>query len=402
MYQSPQTASRPAASQPIHRTFDVVIVGGGAAGTAAACALAMQGVNAALIDLHDICPPDFKADKVAGDQIGLMRRLGLFDALVAAAKRSDSVVNMRRGRVIDRHPNCEYNLPYEDLVNAMRRAIPASITRIVGRVADIKASAHEQRVELSSGEIIEARLVILATGGGEALRARLGYVRRVLHKDHSVSVAFDMAPVGRPRFDFETLTIYGAAPRDGIDYISIFPFPTGVRANLFLYRDMKDPLFALFRSDPKQALLAAMPGIERTLGAFEITSRALARPVDLYEVDGVDRPGVVLIGDAFRTSNPAVGDGLSRALTDADRLCSAYVPQWLTTPGMDTNKIAAFYRDPEKLACDARASHAANYRRNSTIGRGMGWEIHRRRVQLQRRIRAVIGGALAPRRAAAG
>ncbi len=385
---------------PANRSFDVAIVGGGAAGTAAACMLARSGVATVLIDLHETCPPDFKADKVAGDQIGLMRRLGLFDALTQAGVRSEHVVNMRRGRVIDRVNSCEYNLPYEDLVNAMRRALPGSVARIIGRVADIEASADRQRVELSSGETIEARLVVLATGGGEALRAKLGYRRRVLHKDHSVSVAFDLVPTGRARFDFETLTIYGDAPRDGIDYLSIFPFPTGTRANLFLYRDMQDPIFAAFRSDPKKALLAALPGVEKALGPFEIVGKALARPVDLYEVEHVDRPGVVLIGDAFRTSCPAVGDGLSRAFTDAERLCGAYVPFWLSTPGMGVEKIAAFYRDPEKMACDARAAHAANYRRNSTMGRGMGWELHRRRVLLQRRLRAMIGSARAPQRAA--
>lgn len=382
------------------RSFDVVIVGGGAAGSAAACALGARGVRAAVIDLHDVCPPDFKADKVAGDQIGLMRRLGLLDALARAGVRSSSVVNMRRGRVIDRQSACEYNLPYEDLVNAMRQAIPPSVARIVARVANIEASDERQRVELSTGETIEARLVVLATGGGEALRAKLGYVRRVLHKDHSVSVAFDLRAVGRAGFDFETLTIYGDAPRDGIDYLSIFPFPTGMRANLFLYRDMQDPIFAALRSDPKKAVLAALPGLQSALGDFEVTSKALARPVDLYEVDGVDRPGVVLVGDAFRTSCPAVGDGLSRAFTDAERLCNAYIPQWLATPGMGAYKIAGFYRDPEKIACDGRASHAANYRRNSTVGRGMGWALHRRRVLLQRRLRALVGGALAPRHAA--
>ncbi|MFO1133750.1 MAG: FAD-dependent monooxygenase [Rhodoblastus sp.] len=388
------------APAPASRSFDVVIVGGGAAGTAAACALGSGGVNAAIIDLHEVCPPDFKADKVAGDQIGLMRRLGLFDALVSAGVRSNNVVNMRRGRVLDRHGSCEYNLPYEDLVNAMRRATPSSVARIVGRVANIEATDDRQRVELSSGETIEARLVILATGGGEALRAKLGYVRRVLHKDHSVSVAFDLRAVGRAGFEFETLTVYGDAPRDGIDYLSIFPFPTGTRANLFLYRDMQDPIFAALRSDPKQAILTALPGLGAALGDFEITSKALARPVDLYEVDGVDRPGVVLIGDAFRTSCPAVGDGLSRAFTDAERLCKVYVPQWLATPGMGAYKIAGFYRDPEKLACDGRASHAAHYRRNSTVGRGMAWAMHRRRVLLQRRLRALIGVAPAPQHAA--
>lgn len=383
------------------RAFDVAIVGGGAAGTAVACALARSGVNAALIDLHEVCPPDFKADKVAGDQIGLLRRLGLFDALQQASARSDHVVNMRRGRVIDRIGSTEYNLPYEDLVNAMRRHMPDAVTRVIGKVAHIEASEDRQRVLLSNGATIEARLVILATGGGEALRASLGFRRRLVRKDHSISVAFDLRPIEREKFDFETLTVYGDAPRDGIDYLSVFPFPTGTRANLFLYRDIKASIFTAFRNDPKQALLTALPGIEKALGPFEVVGKALARPVDLYEVDGIDRPGVVLIGDAYRTSCPAVGDGLSRAFTDAERLGRVYVPQWLETPGMGATKIATFYRDPEKLACDGRASHAANYRRSSTIGRGMGWELHRRRVILQRRIRAMISGAIAPRRAAA-
>lgn len=381
-------------------TFDVVVVGGGAAGAAAACALAARKASVALVDPHEFHPPDLKADKVSGDQIALMRRLGLFDVLNAAATRSDNVVNMQRGRVIDRVRSREYNLPYQDLVNAIRSALPPAVARIAGRVAHIEASEEKQRVELSGGETLEARLVVLATGGGEALRAKLGYVRRILHKDHCVVVAFDLRPLDRARFDFETLTIYGDAPRDGIDYLSLFPFPTGTRANLFLYRDIADPLFAGFKSDPKQALLCALPDLEKIVGPFEIVGKALARPVDLYEVDGLERPGVVLVGDAFRTSCPAVGDGLSRAFTDVERLCRVYVPQWLASPGMGAEKIGAFYRDPEKRACDARAAHAANYRRNSTCGRGMGWALHRRRVILQRRFRATIGAALAPFRAA--
>ncbi|MFT4096962.1 MAG: FAD-dependent monooxygenase [Rhodoblastus sp.] len=387
-----------APSAPV-QAFDAVIVGGGAAGVAAACALAANNIRTALVDLHETFPPDFKADKVAGDQIGLMRRLGLFDALTEAAVRTDHVVNIRRGRVIDRAVACEYNLPYEDLVNAMRRRMPAAVARIVGKVSRIAASDDNQRVELSSGAILDCRLVILATGGGEALRASLGYRRRVLRKNHSVSVAFDLKPVGRDRFDFETMTVYGDGPRDGVDYISIFPFPHGVRANLFLYRDAGDPLFATFRTDPRQALAAVLPGVEKAIGPFEIVGKGLSRPVDLYEVDGVERPGVVLVGDAFRSSCPAVGDGLSRAFTDAERL-GFHAQQWLTTPGMGAAKIAAFYRDPEKLACDGRATQTANYRRNSTIAGGMGWAFHRRRVTLQRRLRAIARGVLAPRGAA--
>jgi hypothetical protein len=38
---------------------------------------------------------------------------------------------------------------------------------------------------------------------------------------------------------------------------------------------------------------------------------------------------------------------------DIERLCNVHIPRWLATPGMGEAKIAAFYDDPVKLACDA-------------------------------------------------
>lgn len=389
------------ASQLSDRLFDVVVVGGGAAGSAAAYALGARGVDVAMIDTHDPFPQDLRADKVSGDQIDLLKRLGLFESVAAASVRSDSVVNMRRGRVLDRVRSTEYNLPYEDLVNAIRRQIPDRATFVLGRVADIETSADRQSVRLSTGETLAARLVVLSTGGGEALRAKIGIVRRDVRPKHSVTIAFDLEPVGRDHFDFETLTIYGDAPRDRVDYISIFPFPGGTRANLFLYRDLSDPFFALLKSDPVAACRSVLPDIDKAIGPFRIVGKTHARPVDVYEVEKVERPGVALIGDAYRTSCPAVGDGLSRCFTDVDRLCNVYAPRWLATPGMDAAKIAEFYRDDVKRACDARAAKSLEYRRNSTIGVGMGWTLHRRRVLLQRRLRALGALLTGPRAEAA-
>jgi alkyl hydroperoxide reductase subunit AhpF len=143
---SEYSSSRDRQSGQTPRLFDVAIVGGGVAGSAAAAVLGRTGVGVVSIDLHETFPPDFRADKVAGDQIDLMKRLGLFDVLAQSAATSRSVVNIRRGRVLDRHSIEEYNLPYEDLVNAVRRAIPDSVARVAGRVADIEASADAQRI----------------------------------------------------------------------------------------------------------------------------------------------------------------------------------------------------------------------------------------------------------------
>ena len=47
---------------------------------------------------------------------------------------------------------------------------------------------------LAGGETIEARLVALATGHGEALRRKLGMQRVRAHSLQTVSVAFTLTP----------------------------------------------------------------------------------------------------------------------------------------------------------------------------------------------------------------
>ena len=75
--------------------------------------------------------------------------------------------------------------------------------------------------------------------------------------------------------------------------------------------------------------------------------------MDLTVAQNVEQDGVVLIGDAFQTSCPAAGTGVTRLLTDVDRLCNTHIPNWFATPGLGSSKIVQFYADPEKRAVDA-------------------------------------------------
>ena len=99
----------------------------------------------------------------------------------------------------------------------------------------------------------------------------------------------------------------------------------------------------------------------------------------------VRQPGVVLIGDAYQTSCPAAGTGVSRLLTDVERL-AARVPAWMRTPGMDAAKIASFYDDPVKAAMDAQALGMAGYRRAFTVDTRLAWRARRQAQFLRRRL----------------
>lgn len=77
-----------------------------------------------------------------------------------------------------------------------------------------------------------------------------------------------------------------------------------------------------------------MPSLEQTIGPFEVVGKVQMRPNSIHRADNAwQREGVVLIGDAYQSSCPAVGTGIGRILADVEAL-SRLVPSWLATPGM--------------------------------------------------------------------
>jgi 2-polyprenyl-6-methoxyphenol hydroxylase-like FAD-dependent oxidoreductase len=270
---------------------------------------------------------------------------------------------------------------------------------MVDQVQGISTSNQMQRLTLASGKQIASRLVVLATGMAGALPHRLGIARRVLVPHHSLAFGFGMAPADGTAFPFPALTCYGERTTDGIDYLSIFPIPEGMRANLFMFRDPTDPIMRELRRDPKSTLFELMPGLRSYLGDFRLTDRMHHWVMDLAAAEGHLQPGIVLIGDAFQTSCPAAGTGVSRLLVDVERLCTVYLPQWLKTDEMDIDKISQFYSDESKIASDQRAFRMAHFRQALTSNNDITWHLRRRlhflRRNLTHRVDAINPGWIA-------
>ena len=81
----------------------------------------------------------------------------------------------------------------------------------------------------------------------------------------------------------------------------------------------------------------------------------------------------MLVGDAFSTSCPAAGTGARKVLVDVERLCNIHIPQWLAIPGMTAEKIARFYDDPIKQACDAFSLAKAFDLRSFSVDPSLRW-----------------------------
>lgn len=360
------------------RHTDVVIVGGGLAGSTTAAMLGRAGINAILIDPHRVYPPDFRCEKLDRTQIAVLKKTGLDDVVRRASTEAERVwIAREEGRHLKKRALDQYYFLYDTLVNTVRGAIPRETAFVEGKVAAIATSADRQTVTLADGEEISARLVVLSIGLNVGLRHTLGMTRAVVSPSHSITIGFDLQPTGGGRFPFPALTVYPSRLDERIAYLSLFPIGDAMHANFFVYRDMRDPWLKAMRHTPAEALLAVMPELASLLGPFEVTTDVKIRPIDLTVTTGHRQAGIALIGDAFATSCPAAGTGAGKALADAERLANVHIPAWLATAGMGAEKIAAFYDDPLKQASDASSASKAQYVRSIATDPSLRWQARR-------------------------
>jgi len=357
---------------------DIAIVGGGLAGSTAAAMLGRAGIPAILIDPHSLPRPDFRVEKLSGDlQLERFGRTGIGEAVLRSATHDGENWIARFGILLDKKPSRQFGIMYDALVNAIRTEIVPPTEVIHAKATAIGTTAERQRLTLSNGVEISARLVVLANGLNVGLRHTLGIERRIVSACHSISLGFDLVPTGRTTFDFPALTYFSERSTDRIPYLTLFPIGKTMRANLFTYRDVDDPWLRQMRQAPEQTLNASLPRLRRLTGDFKIAGEIKIRAADLYVSIGCRHPGVVLVGDAFATSCPVTGTGTDKVFTDVSRLCSVHIPNWLSSEGMGEDKIAAFYADPIKTACDAWSAAKAFSFRSVTLDDGIYWRAQR-------------------------
>jgi len=356
------------------RETDVAIVGAGLAGSLAATMLGRAGYAVTLIDPFERARPDFRCEKIERPHANALRKAGVLDDILPFTRRYENIWVARLGRLAEVKPIVEYGIAYGDLVNVIRDLVPGSVDFCRDKITGIKLTPERQLLTTAGGEQVSARLVIGATGLGAGLLERVGMRRRELSKGHSLSIAFDAEAKALP---FDSLTYFGENPAHRVSYVTLFPLPSGLRVNLFSYHELGDPWVRRCRDNPIDAIEEALPNLTHLTGRLNVRGAVKIRPVDLIATENTMQPGMVLVGDAFSTACPVSGTGASKALLDVERLCNAYVPGWLATPGMESGKIQAFYNDTEKQRSDAYSLRASFFSKRTALGETALWDAFR-------------------------
>jgi 2-polyprenyl-6-methoxyphenol hydroxylase-like FAD-dependent oxidoreductase len=370
--------------------YDIAVIGAGLAGTSAASACARAGYATVLIDSRAEAPPEFRAEKLGDEQMRQFDRLGLGASVRAVTTPIDEVCVVRFGRLVHRERKREYGMTYAELVNRMRADLPPAVTFAVARVEDVATDRDGARLTLSDGRRLSARLLVVSTGLGDAIRRKAGISRRVVSKRHSLSIGFDMA-APREAFPFESLTYYAESFGTNCAYFTAFPIRDQMRGNLFVYREPAESWTKAFAAAPEDGLRTLLPRLPRICPDLRVSGPVEVRPIDLFEADDPARDAMVLIGDAYFNPCPIPGTGIGKVLVDVERLCTVHVPHWLSQPAIDRAMVQSFYDDPVKRASDGACRRANAYARDIGTRTELPWVARRGRNYIGRHIFHAIG-----------
>jgi 2-polyprenyl-6-methoxyphenol hydroxylase-like FAD-dependent oxidoreductase len=320
------------------RTPDVVIAGGGIAGSALAAVLARGNVHVAVLE-RDLEP----VDRVRGETMvpwGVieLRRLGLYDALVGAGGVFTSL-DVPHDENLPGEKALPFTLRFTDVVPevpgilcmshpAMCRVLAAEAEAagavFLRGVTDIAVTAGAPpHISFSHGGQRIAwtpRLIVGADGRNSPVRRQLGFM---VHADPPHNLIGGMLVDGLPDWPQDT-QVTGT---EGRTHFLIFPLG-GDRVRLYLCYDFADKS-AYAGAQRQQKLIDTFAGLACLPQAGMIAASRPIGPFNSFSnedhwIDDPTAPGVVLAGDAAGHNDPITGQGLSIALRDV-RLLSEIV-----------------------------------------------------------------------------
>lgn len=336
------------------RLTDVAIIGAGFAGSCLAHALAHRSVDVTLVDRREAFPDVFRAEKIEPDQAVIMRELGLLELRAPHAGLVGEITCFDDGELYVSDTEEQYGISYSDTVTSLRENLPAGVDFVVGRVDGIHPDARAPKVSLRDGGSLTARLVVLATGGNDAILDSLGLERMYDPALRSLNLGFDLSWDGPPGYERNGFNYFMGRNHATLDYLTIFPIGDRIRANLFLQLGAKDPLVLAFKVDPMGCMFEWMPRLRELIGVPRVASKVQVVPTVFSRVKDPALPGVILAGEELQSVSPTTGMGLSKVLTDV-RTLAELVPGWLASGPIDAGLTRRFYRDPRKLEVERLA-----------------------------------------------
>lgn len=310
----------------------LAIVGGGLVGASLALALQQgakaRGWNIALIEPFEPgseYQPSYDARSTAlsyGTRL-IYQRLGVWERIAERAEPITQIHVSDRGRAgatrlgasDQQVPALGYVVENAWIGHCLWQALDDEVVtrHCPAEVEQMQAVAAGYRLTLTTGQVLDCDLAVLADGGRSALREQLGIAIKTTPYDQSALIA-NVTP-GKPHGGqaFERFTDDGP--------MALLPLQDN-RCALVWTRPEEDA--ARLAALPEAAFLDELQqAFGYRLGGFQQVGARHLYPLMLIEAEEQVRSGLVVLGNAAHSLHPIAGQGYNLSLRDTEALAAA-------------------------------------------------------------------------------
>lgn len=302
--------------------FDIAVVGGGMVGAAAACLLAQQGWQIAVIEQTEpeaYSPEqamDLRVSAISPASVRLLQQAGVWDALLAMRIRAYTELATWEVPGLETHFHAqEAGVPELGFIVENRliqlalwqrlQTLPNVTLLCPAQVSALVQQSEDATVTLNNGQTITAAWLLAADGANSRLRSMAGIgINRWDYRQDCMLINVDLEDDAPP---ITWQQFYPNGPR------AFLPL-AGHKASLVWY-DTPEKIAQLVALSPTQLEREVKRHFPEQLPACTVTQSG-AFPLIRRHAQHYYQGRVILLGDAAHTIHPLAGQGVNLGFKD--------------------------------------------------------------------------------------
>lgn len=306
---------------------DVLVIGGGMVGAAAANRLARQGRDVVLLDQSE--PPDYERNTLPDLRVSAIspgsaallqacecwatiteQRVSEYAAMEVCAEQGGMIQFQAAEHGLEQ---LGWIIENRLIQSSLWQHLPTSVQTINGqRCVAVDAGSNEMIVQLDNQETVIARLVIAADGARSSIREMLGIISR--HKDYAQRgvVAILQSEIPNPGIAWQCFLDTGP--------LAFLPLNDGCSSMVWSLPES----IAADKTAASTGQLAADITLKSNarFGQITLLTKAVSFPLQLQLASNMLHERVVLLGDAAHQVHPLAGQGVNLGFADVVELSS--------------------------------------------------------------------------------